>query len=239
MLAVELVACSWRGCDRIQRLMVVETKWILASGSPRRRMLLKRYGLDFEIRPADVDERVLPGEAPEQYVRRLAEQKAWAAGVDPAEGVVVLAADTAVVLDGVILGKPRQRQEAEEMLLALRGRTHQVMTGVALFAPAEGRLLSEVACTDVPMRNYSRAEMAQYIASGDPMDKAGAYAIQHNGFRPVEQLSGCFANVVGLPLCHLTRLLRRFGFSPTVEVPSICRQAFDYRCSIYAQILGE
>lgn len=202
-------------------------------------MLLERYGLDFAVCPADVDERILPGESPQQYVRRLAERKAQAAEVVPAEGVVVLAADTAVVLDGVVLGKPRHRREAEEMLLSLRGRTHQVMSGVALFTPADGCLLSDVACTDVPMRNYSRAEMAQYIASGDPMDKAGAYAIQHNGFRPVERLNGCFANVVGLPLCHLTRLLRRLGFAPLVDVPSICQQAFDYRCSIYTQILGE
>ncbi len=168
--------------------------------------------------PADVDESLLPGELPQVYVRRLAEMKARAVlsrvEQSPREALlqrfVVIAADTAVVDGTDILGKPEDAAEAEAMLRSLRGRIHQVYTGLAALAVG-GRLLNDICVSEVVMRDYSDAEMMAYIASGDPLDKAGAYAIQHAGFRPVERLQGCYANVMGLPLCHLVRLLAGFG----------------------------
>jgi len=210
---------------------------ILASNSPRRRSLLTLLGWNFRVLPADVDESVQPKEAPPDYVLRLAESKARAVGGQLDGGELIIAADTTVALDGQILGKPRHAADAEEMLRRLRGRQHQVFTAVAVYHPDSDRLKKDLAATEVPMRVYSDAEMQAYIASGDPLDKAGAYAIQHAGFHPVENLTGCYANVVGLPLCHLIRLLRAFDLEPVVDVPSACQAATNYRCSIYPTIL--
>ncbi len=202
-------------------------------------MLLALPGWTFSVQPADVDERVAPGEAPDAYVLRLAESKARA--VMPPEGYagLILAADTAVALDDRILGKPADAAEAERMLRALRGRCHQVYTAVAVYQPASDRLRTELGVTEVPMRNYSDAEMLAYIATGDPLDKAGAYAIQHSGFNPVDKLSGCYANVVGLPLCHVTRLLAEFDLLPRADVPVACQAALGYTCSVFGEILRE
>jgi septum formation protein len=209
-------------------------KLILASNSPRRRELLGLLGWEFSIQAADLDESRLPGEAPAAYVLRLARAKALACR--GCEGVVV-AADTAVVDGESILGKPREAAEAKRMLRQLRGHTHQVFTGIAVLLPADGNPLSDLCVTDVPMRAYSDMEMEAYIASGDPLDKAGAYAIQHAGFNPVESLSGCFASVMGLPLCHLSRLLRGLGANPPADVPARCQAALAYTCPIHARVL--
>lgn len=190
---------------------------------------------------AQVDERVGPVESPKDYVRRLAEAKARAAArllEAPTAGTLVLAADTAVAErltaapgnaaqaekhgEYKILGKPAGPQEAEKMLRRLRGRTHQVFTGLALLRPEDNGLLSRVCVTDVPMRCYSDEEISAYIASGDPFDKAGAYAIQHPGFRPVQDLSGCYANVMGLPVCEVERMLEQFDLYPTGEIIQAC-----------------
>jgi MAF protein len=206
-------------------------------------------GWDFSVLAAEVDESVRAGEPPDAYVLRLAEEKARAtqsllAGTSlPAEWVI--AADTAVVdLDGtergggVILGKPASSAQAEEMLRRLRGRLHQVYTGLVVLRLKDGARFGEVVVTDVPMRAYSDEEIRAYIATGDPLDKAGAYAIQHAGFDPVRNLHGCYANVMGLPLCHLARMLASHGLDPQSDLPRQCQQALDYPCPVYRQALG-
>ncbi len=215
--------------------------FVLASNSPRRRELLALTGWEFEIAPADVDETPLPAEPAAEYVLRLAQSKARAAAAlradTSAPDTLILAADTTVVDDGLILGKPRHAAEARQMLKRLRGRTHQVYTAIAVLRLGDLALLTDLCCTDVPMRSYSEAEMDIYIASGDPLDKAGAYAIQHPGFRPVERLEGCYANVVGLPLCHLQRTLRKMGLAPQTDLPQACQKSLQYTCPVFRNIL--
>ncbi len=206
---------------------------ILASTSPRRRQLLDLLGLAFSVQAVEVDESPQPGETPVDYVRRLACLKASAC---PDGHSLVLAADT-VVADGLdLLGKPRDAAEARQMLRRLRGREHQVYTALTLRQGT--RSWTEVCTTKVLMRNYDEAEIAAYIASGDPMDKAGAYAIQHPTFRPAAAIEGCYACVVGLPLCHLVRLLQQAGQRPSEEVPARCQATFQYKCAIFPSILG-
>lgn len=207
----------------------------LASNSPRRRELLALTGLAFTVRPVDVDESPRPGESPEVYVLRLAESKAEACASPARPGEIVIAADTTVAVDGMILGKPRDAAEAGEMLRLLRGRRHRVHTGVAV--KKGGTLVADLCTTDVPMRPYSDEEIAVYVASGDPLDKAGAYAIQHEGFHPVETLQGCYASVMGLPLCHLVRTLGRVGCRPRANVPAECQKFLRYACPIHAAVL--
>ena len=206
---------------------------ILASNSPRRRHLLALLSWDFRVIPADVDESLIPGESPSEYVLRLAESKARAVGALVGADAVVVAADTTVVDGDEILGKPIDAADAEQMLRQLRGRVHQVLTAVAVMRAADGELLTDLCVTNVPMRDYSNEEMLAYIASGDPLDKAGAYAIQHTGFHPAENLQGCYANVVGLPLCHLARIFRRLGFPSGAGLPQACQAVFGYQCNSY------
>ena len=214
------------------------TRFLLASGSPRRRELFGLFGWPFDITSADVDESPHDGETPAQMVVRLARSKASVAAARWPDKAVIIASDTTVSLDGVPLGKPRDAIEAERMLRALRGRSHQVHTGIAVFDTRLGRTYSDMATTDVPMRCYSDDEIAAYIASGDPMDKAGAYAIQHAGFHPAEELRGCFANVMGLPLCHLAKSLRALAIEPAVDVPAICQAHLQYACPVFAEIMS-
>lgn len=211
-------------------------KLILASNSPRRKQLLALGGWQFEIRPAEVDETPIPGESAQAYVLRLAEVKARAVGDSLPHSGLVIAADTTVADGADILGKPETAQEAFEMLATLRGRTHQVHTAIAVYSPESKRMITDLASTDVPMRSYTDAEIQAYIETGDPFDKAGSYAIQHPGFKPVEQLNGCYANVVGLPLCHLERLLKSFGALAEDDIPQACQQTLQYDCSEYPKI---
>ena len=216
----------------------------LASNSPRRKELLALGGWEYEIVSVQVDETPLAGEEGMEYVRRLAKNKAVAAANQPNVDGVIIAADTSVInrqLDGEykILGKPIDRDEAVEMLQDLRGRIHQVHTAIAILSSREGTIRSDLCTTNVTMRNYSDEEIKNYVASGDPMDKAGAYAIQHGGFHPVELLDGCFANVMGLPLCHITRSASFFGVTPQVDIPKACQLALAYDCPVYHQILIE
>jgi septum formation protein len=220
----------------------------LASNSPRRRKLLALGGWSFTVKPVDVDETPVQGEAPKAYVQRLAVEKARAleerlrqpqeapqtsapgkAGLsDPGEVGLVVAADTT-------LGKPADAVEAESMLRRLRGRAHWVYTGLAVLRLDDNLLLSDLCETRVVMRDYSEAEMHGYIASGDPLDKAGAYAIQHTGFHPVQRLEGCYANVTGLPLCALARLLARAGLPSPLEtdLARACAGELDFECPFY------
>jgi septum formation protein len=217
---------------------------ILASNSPRRRQLLALTGLPFVVSAANVDESTRANESPANYVLRLAETKARAILADA--GQIILAADTTVVDGQDILGKPQGDAEAIAMLRRLRGHAHQVYTGVALLRVSDGRLLKDVCVTDVPMRDYSDAEIRAYVATGDPLDKAGAYAIQHPEFRPVAMtptnghigMDGCYASVMGFPLCHVTRMLRELGVTPTADVPVGCQQLLEYECPVYEKILN-
>ena len=185
---------------------------ILASGSPRRRQLLEQIGLTFAVRSSDVDESVSPGLTPAQVVESLSARKGEAVAAEAAPGDLVLSADTVVSLDGAILGKPRDRAEAEAMLTALSGRTHQVYTGVTLLQ--DGRRLTGHEVTAVTFRPLSPEEIAAYVSTGEPMDKAGAYGIQGLGALLVERLEGDYFNVMGLPLCRLGEMLAQFGVRP-------------------------
>jgi MAF protein len=211
---------------------------VLASNSPRRRELLSLGGWEFHVRPADVDESLLRDEAPQAYVLRLAGIKARAGARTSSPGETLLAADTTVTLDGVILGKPADKLEAESMLRHLRGRTHQVCTAIAVLDIDTQAFVTDLCVTDVPMRFYTDQEMRDYIGSGDPLDKAGAYAIQHAGFQPVERFSGCFASVMGLPLCHLLRTLRSLGIPSTADLPARCQAHLRYDCPVSSRILA-
>ena len=181
---------------------------MLASTSPRRRSLLAEAGLDFKVETADVDESTLPGERAQEMVVRLALAKACAAAAGRAEGLV-LGADTIVVLDGEALGKPSDEQAARDMLNRLRGRGHLVMTAMAVVNAASGFTATDVEYTGVWLRDFGTDELEAYIASGDPLDKAGAYAIQHEGFRPVARIQGSACNVIGLPIALTLRLIER------------------------------
>lgn len=214
------------------------TEIALASNSPRRRQLLALADWNFIVSVADIDESVRENESPADYVLRLAETKARAIAHGMDADRIVLAADTTVVDGRDILGKPGDDAEAFDMLTRLRGRTHQVYTGIALLRAGDGSLLTDLCVTDVPMRNYSDEEIREYIASGDPFDKAGAYAIQHAEFHPVENLSGCFASVMGLPLCHVTRLLRKMNVNPNADVPAHCQKYLKYDCPVYESVLN-
>jgi MAF protein len=206
---------------------------LLASQSPRRRELLALLGLPFDVAAADVAETPQPGESPAALVARLSRDKARAVH----SGGIVVACDTVVALDGDVLGKPGDAAEATAMLRRLRGRPHTVYSAITLLETTTTEMLTDVAETLVVMRAYTEAELAAYVASGDPLDKAGAYAIQHAGFHPVAQVQGCYANVTGLPLCHLTRCLRAWGIEPPNDVPTVCQAHTGYACAVYAAIL--
>ena len=227
--------------------MSLKPHLLLASSSPRRRELLSLFEIPFEVRPAHIDETPRPNELPKEYVQRLAKEKAESLifNLQSQETInnqrlkIVIAADTTVTLDGEILGKPANAAEAVEMLKKLRGRTHQVCTAITVSNLETGESIHEFCSSDVPMRNFSDEEMGAYVASGDPLDKAGGYAIQHNGFHPVENFSHCYASVMGLPLCHLTRALRKFKVELSVDVPLKCQQFNNYQCPVYREILSK
>jgi septum formation protein len=181
---------------------------VRASSSPRRADLLKTAGIPFEIRPVEVDERFLAGEKPEQAVARLARAKAEAAGRSEPDAVV-LGADTTVVVQGVALGKPADATDAARMLRLLSGRSHNVLTGICL--SSGGRRLVHVEDTRVRVSRLSDAEIAWYVSTGEPFDKAGAYAVQGLASRFIEGIDGSYANVVGLPVELVCRLIAAAG----------------------------
>lgn len=181
---------------------------VLASSSPCRRELLQALGLTFTIRSADIDETPRPGEAVDDLVLRLAASKAGAVAADSA--ALVIGADTEVVLDGSAFGKPDDEQEALRMLAALSGRTHRVLTGVAVCG--QGRVETALSATEVQFRDIDPDEARDYWQTGEPRGKAGAYAIQGRGGLFVESIAGSYSGVVGLPVFETAELLRRFGF---------------------------
>ncbi|MFO7245443.1 MAG: Maf family protein [Thermaerobacter sp.] len=193
---------------------------LLASSSPRRRELLAQIGLDFTVVPSGVDEDDLMRRLqaagpvpPEALVTSLAAAKAREVASRPSTppGALVLAADTVVVLDGDVLGKPADEAHARQMLGRLAGRVHRVMSGVAVARARHGLLLADVEVTAVRMAPMDPETIARYVATGEPLDKAGSYAVQGLGSVLVERIEGCYFNVVGLPLARTVRLLERFG----------------------------
>jgi nucleoside triphosphate pyrophosphatase len=187
-------------------IQVGQTRLVLASASPRRRQLLEQLGMRFEVQPAEIDEAFRPGEHPRAYVERIARRKAEA-GARRAPGAIVLAADTTVAIGERILGKPMDAIEAEMMLTALSGREHAVLTAVALGGALGGCTVE----TRVHFRALSHEEIAWYVATGEPLDKAGAYAIQGAGGAWVTRIEGSASNVIGLPLVETLDLLKGVG----------------------------
>jgi len=182
---------------------------ILASASPRRRELLRQFGLPFSVVPANINEQRNAGESADDYVLRMALEKAEAVALDhPSE--FVMGSDTAVVLDGKTLGKPENAQQAADMLRSLSGRDHAVLSAVALVCP-DGRRLTRTSDTAVHFALLPEAWIAAYVASGDPMDKAGAYGIQNQAGAWIERIEGSYTGVVGLPLFETGQLLREAG----------------------------
>ena len=185
-------------------------KIILASQSPRRKELLERMGIkDFETISPNVDESAFHGLPPEELVRRLSAEKAAAVAGKVGEDAIVIAADTVVALEGAVLGKPADELDAFKMLSALSGVRHQVYTGVTVCRGGEKQTAHEV--TDVTFRELSEREIEDYISTGEPMDKAGAYGIQGYGALLIQGISGDYYNVMGLPVCRLSGMLSRFG----------------------------
>jgi septum formation protein len=184
---------------------------ILASASPRRRELLTQAGLSFTVESAEINEDRLPHEIAAAYVQRLAEEKAEAiwnlrkTADTPDDPLIVLGADTCVVSDGHILGKPTSSADARRMLQILSGRTHAVLTGIA--AASRGKTIGDVEITQVTFNILKEAEIDEYVASGEPLDKAGAYAIQGFAARWIPRIEGCYFNVVGLPIARTITLL--------------------------------
>jgi septum formation protein len=200
---------------------LIEKKLLLASVSPRRSELMAMGGWQFDVLSAGIDEDILPAEKAHSYVVRMAESKARAVAKLAPHHSLVIGADTTVVSpDGEILAKPQNETEALEMLHCLRGLVHQVLTGVVVMQAGNVIIDQDVCVTNVQMRSYTEVEMQDYIASGDPFDKAGGYAIQDEKFDPVKAIDGCFANVVGLPVCSLARLLQKHGVEPTYQLPA-------------------
>lgn len=206
---------------------------ILASGSPRRQQFLRELGADFVVQVADIDETPYADEAPIALALRLAESKAQAvAGRLTSDQLpaVIIAADTVVALGNHLLGKPVDDTEATAMLTLLRDREHEVHTSVSVLCWPDGDQQSRVNTSQVQMRNYSDAELAAYVATGDPRDKAGAYAIQHPSFAPVCALQGCISGVIGLPLGDLRELLAHAGVTLPAPVAPVCRHQTAFPC---------
>lgn len=213
---------------------------VLASQSPRRRELLRLLGLPFDVTAARVDESPRPDETPLELVTRLSRAKACSADLHGRQEALVIACDTIVALEdgphkAQILGKPGDRRRAIEMLRSLRGREHVVHSAVTTIGPT-GHVMTQLVTTHLTMRRYTEDELRAYVASGDPLDKAGAYAIQHEGFDPVRNIEGCYASVMGLPLCHLAQSLRRQGRPPVVSVPAACQAYTGHQCTIHRGI---
>ena len=219
------------------------TEYILASKSPRRKELLRNLIDSFLIIDPDTQEVRKGGETPEKYVIRNAALKARSAGkkvkTASENRLFAIGADTIVVDGDRILGKPANKLEAVEMLTRLRGRTHQVLSGIAVYNLLCDEVRTEIVSSEVSMREYTENEIQVYVDSGDPLDKAGSYAIQNHHFNPVPEFWDCFANVMGLPLCHLAVLLSEMGCPGHRDVAERCQESIGYQCPIFSGILGE
>ena len=213
-------------------------RFILASQSPRRRELLKLMQRPFEILVADADEESVTVKDPAINVVETAVLKAniIADQIHLDTPAIIIAADTTVALDNKMLGKPSSQAEATEMLTALREKPHQVYTGLILLDTNSGQQLKKVNSSTVTMRPYSDAEIEAYVASGDPMDKAGAYAIQHAGFRPVAKLDGCFTGVMGLSICQLIEAFDEWQLPRPKKLTAVLQAHKNYPCPLFNQL---
>jgi septum formation protein len=206
---------------------------VLASNSPRRQQLFHELGLTFTALAADIDETPLPGEHPGAMTCRLAEEKARAVALRLGEvtaDTLIVASDTTVALGDEIYGKPIDAADAKRMLQDLRNGPHQVFSAVSVLQLPGERQATRINTTNVFMRDYSEREIDAYIASGDPLDKAGAYGIQARDFNCVAHLQGCYAGVMGLPLADLSELLAEFGYTVTADVPAVCGMVNTFQC---------
>ena len=216
--------------------MSLDQIW-LASASPRRRQILGWTGIHFNILSMDIDESEFEGENPKDYVNRLAVEKARRAMEKISSDGFVIAADTTVVLDSTIIGKPVDRAEAARMLTSLGNREHEVITALVILKINDRSLVKECCISIIQMRNYTDQEIQAYVNTDDPLDKAGAYAIQHPQFNPVINFQGCYASVMGMPLCHLERNLRKLDGYQWREMQIICQKFLDYTCPIHQQVM--
>jgi septum formation protein len=192
---------------------VSSTKLILASASPRRAEILRDAGFTFTVMSSAVDETPIPGESAQELVQRLAEAKAELVAARAVGPAIVIAADTAVLIDGEVLGKPRTTDDASHMLTRLGGRVHSVLTGVTLIRLPDAERRSFVEATLVHFAPLSPEDLAHYLATEEPFDKAGAYAIQGRAARYIPRIEGCYYNVVGLPLARVCHALSELGWS--------------------------
>ena len=219
------------------------TEYILASKSPRRKSLLRNLIDGFMVITPDIEELRVGDELPENFVLRVSKEKARAVRefINPSAGGdwVVIAADTIVVDGDRILGKPADHTQAVQMLTDLRGKAHTVYSGLAIYDISRNEIQSRIVSSDVRMREYTDKEVTAYVASGDPMDKAGAYAIQNQDFDPAPDFCHCYANVMGLPLCHLAVLLNEIERPGLADVAERCQESIQYQCPIFSQILME
>jgi MAF protein len=213
------------------------THFILASLSPRRRELLQLCGYPYDIKTVPVDESSVNHPDPVRNCVRTAQLKAQALAnsleTTQTPRSLIIAADTIVAVDGQMLGKPGDSDEAHQMLRLLRDRTHEVHTGVSVIELESGREVHGNHTAEVAMRFYSDKEIVDYIATGDPLDKAGAYAIQHPLFKPVAHLKGCFLGVMGLSICHLLQLLSRFDIPLIANMAALKKAHQQYQCPVY------
>ena len=215
-------------CVAVLSLRETTSPLILASGSPRRRELLTELGLRFEVTPSNAPEEQLEGESAEEMVRRLSSDKAMLVAGQLKEGFVI-GADSTVVLNGRSIGKPEDEDDARKMLQQLRATEHQVTTGLTVVDVATGLSMTDHMTAEVVMRDFTDEEMEESIASGTPMDKAGAYAVQDTVFRPATLQGGCYTNVVGLPLCRLMEMLEELGYPVPSDMPeSVGGQCFGH-----------
>ena len=191
-------------------------KMVLASASPRRKELLEGLGLRFQVEPANIEEAVLEGESAQETVSRLSQENASAVA-SPLDSGLVIGADSLVVLDGQPIGKPVDEEDARRMLRSLRGTSHQVTTGITVIDAGSGRSLTSNMTSDVHLRDISDEEIEASIATGTPMDKAGAYAVQDTVLRPAASWDGCYSNIVGLPMCKLLEFLEELGHGQSVD----------------------
>jgi nucleoside triphosphate pyrophosphatase len=192
-------------------------KLILASASARRAEILHDAGLSFSVLSSAVDETPMPGESPTELVQRLADAKAELASARAVAPAIIIAADTEVVLDGHVLGKPRTSEDARQMLIKLSGRTHSVLTGVTVVRLPDVERRRFVETTHVHFAPIPAEEITRYVASGEPFDKAGAYGIQGRAGRFVPRIEGCYFNIVGLPLARLCQELKELGWTEDLE----------------------
>jgi septum formation protein len=209
---------------------------ILASTSPRRRELITLFGQAFQFVSADIDESPLDDESPTDLVGRLSRAKAEIGSLQSSDPqAIVIGSDTVVSFEGSILGKPSDSKDAVRMLKHLRNHAHIVYSGISV--KRDALILTQIALTTVHMRNYSDQEISAFVATGEPQDKAAAYAIQNKGFAPVARIEGCYANVMGLPLCHLYRSLRTAELA-LAEPDHACQTYLDIICPVARAILS-